>query len=161
MKPLSGGNVNQVFRDGDAVVRTAGPWTFTVHSLLRHIRAQGFLLAPEPLGVSDGHERLQFIEGATATDEPWPDWVWTDELLTEVATAARILHETAADFRFDETPIWRMPHLMPTGRSVTICHNDLAPYNIVSQDGHLVGIIDWGLASPGSPLWEIAFMAWQ
>lgn len=54
-----------------------------------------------------------------------------------------------------------MPLLAPTGSSSTLCHNDLAPYNIVARDGRLVGIIDWDVISPGTPLWEVAFMAWQ
>ena len=163
MERLSGGNVNRVFRDGDAVVRTAGPWTPTVHAVLRHVRAGGFTLAPEPFGIVDGNERVQYFEGDTATDEPWPDWVWTDELLVEVAHAARELHAAAADMHFAEPPTWRIPGLTPADgvTHVTICHNDLAPYNIVARNGHLVGIIDWDLISPGAPLWEIAFMAWQ
>lgn len=161
MEPLSGGNVNQVFRDGGTVVRSAGPWTPTVHTVLRHVRAKGFTLAPEPFGVADSNERLQYIEGDTATDEPWPAWVWADELLVEVVRAARSLHEAAADVTFDSAPQWRMPQLTPPGDHGTICHNDLAPYNVVTRHGHLVGIIDWDLIAPGAPLWEVAFMAWQ
>ena len=42
-----------------------------------------------------------------------------------------------------------------------VCHNDFAPYNVVTSDGRLRGVIDWDFAAPGTPLWEVAFMAWQ
>ncbi len=167
-EPLRGGNINDVRREGDVVVRTAGPWTDTVHHLLRHVRSRGFLLAPEPLSVIDGKERLQFFDGETVgDDEPWPQWAWSDTLLCDAARAARAFHDAVSDIRFDELPCWRIPQLDQTGSTLNpnpdtvVCHNDLAPYNVVVEQGRLVGVIDWDLVAPGSRLWELAFMAWQ
>jgi aminoglycoside phosphotransferase (APT) family kinase protein len=42
-----------------------------------------------------------------------------------------------------------------------VCHHDLAPYNVVVADGHLMGIIDWDLAGPGNAFSDLAFVAWQ
>ncbi|MFT4233931.1 MAG: hypothetical protein QM607_02855 [Microbacterium sp.] len=39
-QPMAGGNMNSVVRDGDAVIRTGGAWTPTVHRYLRYL-AQG------------------------------------------------------------------------------------------------------------------------
>lgn len=160
---LSGGNINDVYRDADAVVRTAGPWTPSVHVLLRHVRSKGFLLAPEPIEIADGQERLQFFEGDTATDEPWPEWVWTDELLVAAALAARRFHDATTDLHFPDATVWRLPGLERStlGDEEVFCHNDLAPYNVVTREGQLVGIIDWDLVAPGTRMWELAFMAWQ
>ncbi len=56
-------------------LRNAGAWSATVRGLLRHVRAKGLLLAPEPFGVVGNSKRLRCIEGDTATSEPWPDRV--------------------------------------------------------------------------------------
>ena len=53
-------------RIGETVHRPAGSWTPTVHALLCHIRARGFHLAPEPLGVdARGREVLSYLDGST------------------------------------------------------------------------------------------------
>jgi len=46
---LAGGNMTAVVRVGNTVRRAAGPWTPTIHAFLRHLRANGFGLVPEPL----------------------------------------------------------------------------------------------------------------
>jgi hypothetical protein len=64
---LTGGNMTAVVRVGDTVRRTAGPWTPTVHAFLRHLRAAGFDLVPEPLGLDgQGREILTLLPGAAA-----------------------------------------------------------------------------------------------
>lgn len=158
--PLPGGKLNRVVRIGNTVRRTAGPWTPTVHALLRHVRAKGFHLAPEPLGYDDGgREVLQFVPGETVGDAfPWPQWVWTDALLEQVGRGVAEYHRAALDFHPPEPEIWQMP---PTGDSLLICHHDLAPYNVVTKDGDLEAFIDWDLAGPGSVRSELAFIAWQ
>ena len=65
---LSGGNMTPVVRVGDTVRRAAGPWTPTIHALLRHVRAAGFDAVPEPLGIDEkGREILSFVPGRVAT----------------------------------------------------------------------------------------------
>ena len=60
--PLAGSRLNTVVKVGDEVRRVAGPWTPTVHALLRHIRHRGFSLAPEPRRADPvGREALRYI----------------------------------------------------------------------------------------------------
>ena len=77
--PLTGGTLNAVVRVGETVRRTAGPWTPTIHALLRHVRDRGFDLAPEPLGLDDeGREIVSYIPGATVGwSLPWPEPIRT------------------------------------------------------------------------------------
>ena len=159
---LEGGNTSLVVRVGDTVRRSAGSWTPVVQELLRHVRVRGFDLAPEPLGFDDaGREVLRFIPGeAVGSGHPWPAWAWSDDLLVETARAARCYHEAVASFRPPGAVAWRAG----TGslaHGEIVCHNDFAPYNVVTSRGRLRGVIDWDFAAPGTPLWEVAFMAWQ
>ena len=59
---LSGGNMTRVVRVGDTVRRGAGPWTPTIHALLRHLRESGFAAVPEPLGIDEkGREIISLL----------------------------------------------------------------------------------------------------
>jgi Ser/Thr protein kinase RdoA (MazF antagonist) len=50
---------------------------------------------------------------------------------------------------------------MPSHGDGVICHNDFAPYNLVFRDGALAGAIDFDTASPGTRLWDIAYLAYR
>ena len=41
----------------------------------------------------------------------------------------------------------------------TITHNDLFPENVVFRDGRVVALIDFAMAAPGRPLWDVAIAA--
>lgn len=160
--PLTGGTLNPVVRVGDTVRRPAGPWTPTVHALLRHVRERGFDLAPEPAGLDDqGREIVSYIPGDTlGWDLPWPGLVRDDGLLEQMGTATARYHRAVADFRPEGTVPWRSgPAVLAP--SELVCHHDLAPYNVVVSGGRLQGFIDWDLAGPGRRLSDLAFVAWQ
>ncbi|MDQ0798114.1 hypothetical protein QFZ58_006602 [Streptomyces sp. B1I3] len=40
-----------------------------------------------------------------------------------------------------------------------LCHNDVCPDNVVFRDGHAFALIDFDLAAPGRPLWDVAMTA--
>jgi hypothetical protein len=63
---LTGGGRSAVHRQGDAVIRDAGPWTPAVFALLRHLEKAVFAGAPRLVGTGldiRGRETLTFIEG--------------------------------------------------------------------------------------------------
>jgi Ser/Thr protein kinase RdoA (MazF antagonist) len=160
--PLAGGKLNAVVRIGETVHRPAGSWTPTVHALLRHVRARGFTLGPEPLGFdAQGREVLSYLDGSTVgATLPWPPWVWQEDLLAEVGRATARYHQAVADFRPAGEIPWHWGAAELQAHEV-VCHNDLAPYNVVVRDGRLHGIIDWDLVFPGTIRSELAFVAWQ
>jgi hypothetical protein len=160
--PLTGGTLNPVVRVDDTVRRPAGSWTPTIHALLRHVRDQGFDLGPEPLGVDQlGREILTYIPGTTVGwSVPWPEVIRSDDLLAQVGRAAARYHRAVADFRPPGTVPWQSGSAA-LGGSEIVCHNDIAPYNVVLAGRRLVGIIDWDLAGPGSARSDLAFVAWQ
>jgi hypothetical protein len=160
--PLSGGTLNSVVRVGDTVRRTAGPWTPTIQSLLRHLRERDFDLAPEPLGFDpSGRETVSYTPGTTVGwSLPWPDVVRADAILEQMGVVTARYHRAVADFRPVGTVPWQSAPA-PLGASELVCHHDLAPYNVVLAGDRICGIIDWDLAGPGTALSELAFVAWQ
>jgi hypothetical protein len=160
--PLTGGTLNPVVRVDDTVRRPAGSWTPTIHALLRHVRNQGFDLGPEPLGVDQlGREILTYIPGTTVGwSVPWPEVIRSDDLLAQVGRATARYHRAVASFRPPGRVPWQSGAAV-LGESEIVCHNDIAPYNVVLAGRRLLGIIDWDLAGPGTARSDLAFVAWQ
>jgi aminoglycoside phosphotransferase (APT) family kinase protein len=153
--PLLGGTANRgrVHRVGDTVRRPLRPTTPAVHALLRHLEDVGFEGAPRALGVDDeGREVLTYIPGSAVTAPP-AAWGLTDAALRSVARLLRRFHDACAGF--DPSGLdWseRAPAPFHTGG---INHNDPNLDNVVFRDGEAVALIDFDLAAPGDPLWDI------
>jgi hypothetical protein len=153
---LATGGVTHVVRVGDTVRRTPRPTTATIHALLRHLRAQGFVEVPEPLGWDDqGREVLSYVPG-DVPDDPLPAEATTAGVLEALARLVRRLHDAVDgwtppdDARWgsipgtpdvaDLPPLVRVPEL--------VSHQDYCPGNIVFRDGLPAALIDFDLARP-------------
>jgi len=158
---LDGGNAGGAVRVGETVRRPAGPWTPAVHALLGYLADDGFPDSPRPLGIDgQGREIVTFVEGETVGSTlPWPDWAHTGRMLAEVARWMRRYHEAVSGFVPPDGAVWRMGGQWRPG--LVIGHNDAAPYNAVWRAGHLAGFIDWDMAGPVSPAWDLAFAAFS
>ena len=111
------------------VRRPAGPWTPSVHALLRFLEGAGFDGAPRAHGIdAQGREILSFLPGETiGTRRPWPDWVHTDQALVDVGRWLRRYHDVVVDF---EPPLgcqWRTTRHRPSTTGELVGHNDAAP----------------------------------
>ena len=96
-EPLDGGNMTQVVRVGDTVHRTAGPWTSTIHTYLRHVRGHGVTEVPEPFGLDEqGREVVSFLPG-DVPGWPAPEWLWSEQILHEAGRLLRRLHDASLD----------------------------------------------------------------
>ena len=152
--------MNTVVRDGNTVVRIAGPWTATVHRYLQYLHVAGVDWILRPLETTlgaDGHperERLTYLHG-DALDYPLPSWVWADHVLSEGGKRLRRLHDASIGFSSDGC-VWQSPAKIPAD---VICHNDFAPPNLVFRDGRITGAIDFDFCSPGPRVWDIAYFA--
>jgi hypothetical protein len=157
--PLHGGTANRgrVHRVGDTVRRPLRPSSPATHALLRHLEAVGFDGAPRVLGIDDaGREVLSYVPGEAVT-APAPAWGLTDAALASVGRLLRRFHEAAADF--DPTPYtWSHDVPEPFGRG-GVAHNDPNLDNVVFRDGRAVALIDFDLAAPGAPVWDVAATA--
>ncbi len=158
LRPKGAGSTG-VQRRGDVVLRPAGPWTPTVHSLLRHLEDLGFAGSPRVVGsgfAADGRETVSYIEGEFTQPGPW-----TLEGAAGVGRLLRELHEATAYYRPPPEAIW--PPWF--GRSLggprrVIGHCDVAAWNIVTRSALPVALIDWEYAGPVDPLVELAQACW-
>ena len=155
--PLTGGNTNlDVRRVGSTVRRAAGPWTDTIHALLAHLADVGFNEAPRALGRdARGREVLTFVHG----DVVHPDHqhlLAEPSALVDVATVIRRYHDAVASFVPPSGAIWQDIATDPTAVPETICHNDLAPWNLIATTNGWA-FIDWDVAAPGRRYWDLAW----
>lgn len=157
-EPLRGGNTHEsIVRVGGTVRRPVGPWTPAVHALLDHLEAAGFDAAPRALGLdSEGREVLTFAVGAVV----WPDHfalLESDDALAGVARLIRRYHDLVATFVPPADAQWWDLSADPSGVAEIVCHNDLAPWNLVQADDDGWTFIDWDLAAPGRRSWDLGW----
>lgn len=154
---LAGGNSNVVTRVGQTVRRSAGPWTPAVHVFLKVLRSAGITEVPTALGMDErGREMLTYMPG-DAAHYPLPEWAWESSILHEAGSLLRRIHDASTEIAWADLD-WQMPAHQP---AEVVCHNDVAPYNMLFQDGHLVGLIDFDTASPGPRIWDFAYLAYR
>ncbi|ROR72402.1 aminoglycoside phosphotransferase family protein [Bogoriella caseilytica] len=155
--PLTGGNMDPVVRVGETVRRVTGPWTPAVHTLLRAYAEHGIAECPRPLGVDErGREILTFLPGGVMAGLP-PAQLWSEDLLRQAAALLRRMHEASTDLVAADL-LWRQDRHEP---AEVICHNDVAPYNLLVSAGRLTGVIDHDMASPGPRVWDLAYLAYR
>jgi phosphotransferase family enzyme len=154
--PLRGGIANRdlVVRKGDTVHRPQRETSPATHALLAYLDDVGFDGAPRFLGIDpEGREVLSYIDGE-AVIPPYPGWALTDSALRSVAELLRRYHEAVAGF--DARP-HRWPPSPPAPYDGSLlCHNDPNLDNVVFRGGRAVALIDFDLASPAAPVWDVA-----
>ncbi|WP_431869542.1 phosphotransferase enzyme family protein [Nocardiopsis eucommiae] len=165
---LEGGNVSdRVLRIGGTVRKPWLPSSPAVTSLLEHLRRRGYTGAPVTYGERpEGHQCLAYVPGVPADRMP----PMTTEELRELGAMARRLHDLTAGFRPPEEAGWE--RLFPSEEPEVICHNDLAPWNLVrdregTQEAFAGGgrrseswcLIDWDGAGPASRMGDLGYAA--
>lgn len=150
---LPGGNVGGAIRVGDTVRRQPGAWTPAVHALLNHLRGRVPAI-PRVHGTDEqGREVLSYLPGRVVDVDAD---LLSDGQLTSLLHWTRGFHDAVAGFSHPGP--WRF---FPVRGATLICHNDIAPYNACFDGDELTGVFDWDLAGPSTPLFELAFIAWN
>ena len=140
-----------VVRLGDVVRHPRQPWSGSVHALLAHLADVGFAEAPVPGPLTpDGDwDDVGYIEGLSG-DEACR-LVATDEAVIQVAQLLRRYHDAVLSWRPTTPPTWFDGQVgTGDGGEHLVCHGDVGPWNLVWQDGRLVGLIDWEYATIGT-----------
>lgn len=150
--PLSGGNATaEVVRVGDTVRK---PWTRSTPDVLAfmdRVRAAG---VDVPLGSGPdeaGRQVLEFIPGESAEDLP----PLSLQQLTSVGQIVRSIHDASPTYEEGSDDAWDV--LLPVAGADLVCHNDLAPWNLIVGDRWV--FIDWDGAGPSTRLWDLAYSA--
>jgi hypothetical protein len=153
--PLPGGNVGGAVRIGNTVRRRTGPWTPAVHALLDYLAGRVPHI-PRVLGHDgQGREVLSYLPGQVADTGDGTRTLGLEQVVS-VVSWTRAFHEAVAGFSHPGP--WRF---FPVAAPSLIGHNDIAPYNVCFDGDELVGVFDWDLAGPSTPLLELAFIAWN
>jgi Ser/Thr protein kinase RdoA (MazF antagonist) len=163
---LEGGNISgEIVRVGSTVRRPTGPWTPSVHALLRHLEQRQFTGAPKVFGIDgEGREVLEYLPG----DVPWP--AAHHRLLGSVESVARMgrllraFHTAVADFDPGDDAVWQFPEMAADAmvyadqRGLIVCHNDPTAWNLVIATDRWA-FIDWDAAGPRPAIWDVAYCA--
>jgi Ser/Thr protein kinase RdoA (MazF antagonist) len=149
---LTGGNASEsVVRIGHTVRK---PWmenSAAVQSYLGALRSSG-VDVPQPLGRdADGRHVVEYIEGILALDQ-LP--LGQDDLL-RVGRMIRHIHDASEEVVIPNPDDWNM--LLPAENPNLMCHNDLAPWNLIMGDRWV--FIDWDGCGPSTRLWDLAYAA--
>ena len=124
-----------------------------VWTLPTHLREVGFDGAPRALGYDETRRQvLSFVEGLVDPDPSDLDVA----RVTEEGTLIRCLHDASNTFFPPTDATWNVA-IAPDWEDL-ICHNDLAPCNLVRTPTQLT-FIDWDSSGPGSRLWDLAYAA--
>ncbi len=149
---LSGGNASgAVVRIGDTVRK---PWTASTASVTAYVRAlrDAGIDAPEPRGRDEGGRQvIEFVPGELAIERgPMPP-----DDLHRVGMMVRAIHDASAAYVVPAGSVWQSAIAAPGAELV--CHNDLAPWNLVQGERWV--FIDWDAAAPSTRLWDLAYAA--
>lgn len=149
---LVGGNASGVVVLVDGTVRK--PWidnSPVVQSFLSALRSQG-IDAPRPLGRDCvGRQSVEYVEGMIALDR----MPMEAADLHRVGRMIRRIHDASESVPLPDPDGWTM--LLPADNPNLMCHNDLAPWNLVIGDRWV--FIDWDGAGPSTRLWDLAYAA--
>jgi len=126
---LTGGNASEsVVRLGHTVRK---PWlqnSAAVQRYLGALRSSG-LDVPQPLGRDEsGRNVVEYVEGVLAMDQ----LPLGQAHLLRVGRMIRQLHDASEKIVIVNPGGWKM--LLPAENPNLMCHNDLAPWNLITGD---------------------------
>jgi tRNA A-37 threonylcarbamoyl transferase component Bud32 len=141
---LKGGrSTSEVIRIDNTVHRTCGLNSEFTHKLLILLEEKKFAYAPKYLGIDEkGREILTFIDGEVPKDKQW-----TMEQMVKIVKMMKSFHDKTVGSQL-------------AGNNETVCHHDIAPWNIVLKEGKPIAFIDFDEAEPGERVDDLSYFLW-
>lgn len=130
------------------------PWTDATPGVLAFmtaVRAAGVDVPSVHGRDEQGRQVTEFILGRLALDSD----PLTHPELGRVGAMVRAIHDASEAFTPDPGASWIT--VIPSPGDELICHNDLAPWNLII--GERWTFIDWDAAAPSTRLWDLAYAA--
>lgn len=140
---------------GNTVRRPIEFWQPAVADLLKYLESKDFPYSPKFLGIDDqGREVVSYLEGESGK----AGWykIHSENGLRNYAKLLRRYHDTVAGYRPPVELEWANGR-HGLNNNQLICHGDFGPWNIVWKGEEPVGIVDWDLAHPNSPQYDILY----
>jgi thiamine kinase-like enzyme len=160
MKDTLDGGRDDIYREDNCVIRPTNFWTVHIHRYLKYLHDKGFSKVPYPYEIDvSGKEKVSYVEGSVYNGI-LPDEVRSDEALISFCKLIRQYHDIGEEYieKLTGNEQWMLAVQTPTE---TMCHGDLAPYNIAMNGKEAVGIIDFDTLHPGPRLWDIAYALYR
>lgn len=159
MDELLVGGREDIYKEGNYVIRPAQAWTEHVHNFLQFVHTKGFNKVPYPILIDNDIEKISYVDGNVYNDL-LPDEVKSDEALISFCSLIKQFHDIGE--KYIETLTGKERWMLPMRTPVeTMCHGDLAPYNIAMNGKNAIGIIDFDTLHPGPRLWDIAYSLYR
>lgn len=155
--------MSDVFYDGYNIHRNLKPYSKTIHKLLKHLENKEIKFVPYFLGIDykENQEILTFVSGNTIENYPEVnDYEYKIKNIKLVAKMLKEYHDATLDFHYTEEDKWFLEYKGDLDKEV-ICHNDIAPYNVIFLNNTPVGIIDFDTACPAPRIWDIAYTLYR
>jgi Ser/Thr protein kinase RdoA (MazF antagonist) len=132
-----------------------------VHALLGHLATVAPGIAPRVLGIEGNCEILSYIPGRVPSGTEF-NTVSVDAVRS-TGRLLRRFHDASRSFQAAPLPDGVRWHYTSSthGPFPVVCHNDISPRNTVFRGDDAVSFIDWDLAGPEDPRWDLAHAVWQ
>src|SRR3989338_6017266 len=144
-KKLPGGRTAaSVVQIGNTVRRTVRTKSQFTRDLLKLLEKKHFDYSPRFLGIDEkGRETLSFIRGSVNHE----DVKWTNSQLIAIVAMIKKFHDATDGSNL-------------AGKKEVVCHNDIAPWNIVMMGDTPAGLIDFDNAAPGNRADDLGYFLW-
>jgi hypothetical protein len=140
----SGESKQKVVRVGDTVRKELAGDYELVRKVMVELTKNGFQYSPKYLGVDDkGREKMEYIHGKQMNHGDI-----TISLMKQTLRALRNFHDILSVSELSED-------------EETLLHTDFAPWNLIVDEGKLVGVIDFDGVKPGRRLYDVAYTCWN